>query len=157
MTVRHTTGTLDVVDGNVVAQMTGTRGFFKKEAWEKTELLPIKRLASVRKTTDDKGAVTLAFQRKYGDLPIAFLNCEKPDDIETLLETLSHDIVVEADGIVWQAFRADIRAGSPDVTSFSSPPGGGAPIRCGNCGAPYAITAEGKCTHCHAVLGTRSG
>jgi hypothetical protein len=56
--------------------------------------------------------VTLAFQRRYGDLPIAYDNCKEPDDIEVLLETLSQEIVVEADGVVWQAFRADIRAGA---------------------------------------------
>ena len=154
MTIRHTTGTLDVVDGNVVAQMSGTRGLFKKEPWQKTELLPIKRLGSVRKTTDDKGAVTLSFQRKYGDLPIAFQNCKEPEDIEALLETLSHDIVVEADGVIWQAFRADIRAGSPDVASTANPQGGVTPKFCGNCGAPFAVTPEGKCVHCHAVLAT---
>jgi hypothetical protein len=153
MTVRHMTGTLDVVDGNVVAQMTGTRGFFKKEAWTKTELLPIKRLASVRKTADDKGKVTLSFQKRYGDLPVAFLDCRTPEDIETFLETLSDDVVVEADGIVWQAFRADIRAGSPDLSSPSES-GSVAPKQCGNCGAPFALTTDGRCIHCHAVLKT---
>jgi hypothetical protein len=53
--------------------MSGTRGLLIKEPWQNTQLLPIKRLASVRKTTDDKGRVTLAFQSKYGDVPTAFL------------------------------------------------------------------------------------
>ncbi|MEA2633867.1 MAG: hypothetical protein QOH92_634 [Chloroflexota bacterium] len=58
MTVHHTTGTLDVVDGNVVAQMSGFRdGLFRKGPWEKTELLPIKRLASLKKSTDNNGRV----------------------------------------------------------------------------------------------------
>ncbi len=154
MTVQHSTGTLDVVDGNVVARMSGTRGLFKKETWQKTEVLPIKRLARVQKITEANGWVTLAFQRKYGDLPVGFSHCTEQEDIEALLDRLSEDIVVEADGVVWQAFRADIRAGSPDVAPSVSPSGRVAPKHCGNCGAPFDVTAEGKCVHCRAVLTT---
>ncbi len=79
MTVRHLTGTLDVVGGNVVAHMSGVRGLFRKERWHEEQVLPISQLACVIKTADDKGRVTLSFQRKYGDAPVAFLNCPDRD------------------------------------------------------------------------------
>ena len=153
MTVRHLTGTLDIVDGNVVAKMSGVRGFFKKEQWSREQVLPISRLASVHKTTDDKGRVTLSFQAKYGDVPDAFLNCVDRDDIQTLLENLSRYIVVEADGVIWQVHQANIQAGTPQMVPGPASSVGPTPSKtCSNCGAPFAVTPDGRCIHCRAVL-----
>lgn len=94
MTVQHSTGTLDIKQSDIVSEMSGTRGLFKRERWEKQERIPIATIEAVLVTEESSGAITLGFKSKRttfvgpNELPRAFSHCKPAEQIEEFLTTL---------------------------------------------------------------------
>lgn len=120
MSVLHQVGRLDLIGERIVNTMSGTRGLFRKEAWEKTEEIPVADITELRVSEQKDGTVSLLLKRRSeGDarhgarsageeVPEGFILCRPPEAIESLLEgacRLNPSISIE-----WTSVSDDLAA-----------------------------------------------
>jgi|ERR1035437_3912789 hypothetical protein len=84
--VNHTTGTLLLEDSELVSQMNGTSGFFKKTPWSKEDRIPTSSIRFVNIQQDGQ-YVSLAISHS-NNIPVAYLRCQPLDEIEKLIEEI---------------------------------------------------------------------
>ncbi len=109
MTVLHSTGTLDIEQGDIVSKMSGTRGLFKKERWEQEERVAIASIEAILITEGIKGDLTLGFKSNERELPRAFTYCQPAEEIEVFLT-----ILLQANPLI-TVTNVDIKADSARV------------------------------------------
>jgi hypothetical protein len=88
--VTHTTGTLRLDDGALVAEMSGTRGLFRKEAWSKEDRTPLARVTGVQLNEESNKTITLSVRTlASGDqAAVAYMRCGPAEALEDLVEAI---------------------------------------------------------------------
>ncbi len=88
--VRHTVGTLVLEADDLVAAMAGTRGFFRKEAWSKTDRTPVASIRRLALREEPDQSMTLSiYTARSGDQPsVAYLRCGPDEAVEELVEEM---------------------------------------------------------------------
>jgi hypothetical protein len=88
--VTHTTGTLKLADGALVAEMAGTRGFFRKEAWSKEDRTPLARLTGIQLNEESDKTITFSVRTvTSGDqAAVAYMRCGPAEALEELVEAI---------------------------------------------------------------------
>jgi hypothetical protein len=88
--VTHTTGTLTLDSGALVAKMSGTRGFFRKEAWSKEDRTPLARVTGIQLSEESDKTITLSVRTlASGELAaVAYMRCGPVEALEELVEAM---------------------------------------------------------------------
>jgi hypothetical protein len=88
--VTHTTGTLRLDDGALVAEMSGTRGLFRKEAWSKEDRIPLAKLTAIQLDEESNKTITLSVRTlASGDRgAVAYMRCGPAEALEELVEAV---------------------------------------------------------------------
>ena len=88
--VTHTTGTLTLDSGGLVAKMSGTRGLFRKEAWSKEDRTPLARVTGIQLSEESDKTITLSVRTlASGELAaVAYLRCGPVEALEELVEAM---------------------------------------------------------------------
>jgi|ERR1700681_1612162 len=122
MTVVHQVGRLDIKADQIINSMSGTRGLFRKEPWERTESIAISELVEIRVSEQLDGSVSLSFTRDAREGPVhtkpstteelaqGFTNCRPPEAIERFLQE-AHEVNPTI-SIEWTSVRGDLASAS---------------------------------------------
>jgi hypothetical protein len=88
--VTHTTGTLMLDEGALVAEMSGTRGLFRKEKWSKEDRTPLAQLTGIQLNEESNKTITLAVRTvASGDrAAVAYIRCGPAEALEELVEAM---------------------------------------------------------------------
>jgi hypothetical protein len=88
--VTHRTGTLRLDGEALVAETSGTRGVFRKEAWSKEDRTPLDRLISIRLIEETNKTITLSIRtRDSGDeAAVAYMRCGPTQALAELVEAM---------------------------------------------------------------------
>lgn len=90
-TLQHSAGLLEVHGPDLVSEMSGTTGMFRKRTWSKTERWPVAdiRSVAVQKEQFEKWPRLVIYTTASGSQPaVAYMACQPADELTSLLEAL---------------------------------------------------------------------